>query len=254
MIRSGLAWLGYRSTSDELAFLRSMAVIVIFMAFFVAFGVGFAAASEKAPRLTCIAMLLVVSLLVAAEVRIVRRRRRAPRPTWLDQARWYYSEIGEEESGDPVRVFDASGREEVSGESPGRLFLRLEPRSRSSAWVRVLDAAGSEQGAIRSEGLLPGVRFVMRRNGELVWKMSVRSIVRRRHAVEIANGDSWIFETPFFWWQGLTGVAAGAPRLVGGLVWEARSHGLWAMWVEPGRDTFDLLAAVAFMHRQYVRW
>lgn len=254
MIRSALRWVGCSLTSDVLAFLRLTAVSGIFMAFCIAFGSGFAAASERAPRLAWLAMLLVVSLLVAMEVRIVRRRRRAPKPAWLDQARWYYSEIGDEESGDPVSVFDASGRDEVSSESPGRLYLRLEPRFRAAARVRVFDAGGLEQGVIRSEGLVPGVRFVMRRNGELVWKMSVRSIVRRRHVLELANGDSWMFETPFFWWQGLTGVAFGAPRLLGGLVWEAPSHGLWAMWIEPGWDTFDLLAAVAFMHRQYVHW
>ena len=28
----------------------------------------------------------------------------------------------------------------------------------------------------------------------------------------------------------------------------------WAMWIEPGRDTIELLAAVAFMHRQWFHW
>ena len=42
-------------------------------------------------------------------------------PAWLDEARWYYSEIGGEESADPVSVFDASGLDEVNSESPGTL-------------------------------------------------------------------------------------------------------------------------------------
>jgi hypothetical protein len=92
----------------------------------------------------------------------------------------------------------------------------------------------------------------MRQNGELVWVFSVRSIVRNRHALELANGDSWTFDTPFFWWQNLTGTAFGAPRLLGGLFVPTKR--VWAMWIDPGRDTFDLLAAVAFMHRQYWRW
>ena len=36
-------------------------------------------------------------------------------------------------------------------------------------------------------------------------------IVRKCHALELANGDSWTFNTPFFWWHwSLTGAAFGA--------------------------------------------
>ena len=173
-------------------------------------------------------------------------------PAWLDDARWYFSEIGEE-STEPVSVFDATGRDQASSESPGTLCLRLEPRFRTSSLVRVLDAGGREEGIIRSEGLIPGVRYAMRRNGDLVWRLSVRSIVRKRHVLELTNGDSWTFDTPFFWWQNLTGFADGAPRLKGGLT-VVPTKTLWAMYIEPGRDTFDLLAAVAFMHRQWWHW
>ena len=38
---------------------------------------------------------------------------------WLDHARWYYSQIGEGAAEQPVSVFDANGRDEVSNESPG---------------------------------------------------------------------------------------------------------------------------------------
>jgi hypothetical protein len=168
-------------------------------------------------------------------------------PAWLDDARWYYSQIGEE-SAQPVSVFDATDCDEVSSESPGTLCLRLEPRFHYSPRLLVLDAGGRKEGIIRAEGLVPGVRYAMHRNGEAVWVLSVRSIVRKRHALELANGDSWTFDTPFFWWQHLTGTALGAPRLLGGLgpMWW-----IWTMSIEPGRDTFELLAAVAFMHRQW---
>ena len=103
-------------------------------------------------------------------------------PGW-DHVRWYYSEIGGEESADPVCVFDASDREEVNRESPGTLFLQSEPRYLASPRVRVLDAGGREQGFIRSEGLLPCLRYAMCRDGELVWMLSGRSIV--------ANATFW---------------------------------------------------------------
>jgi hypothetical protein len=168
-------------------------------------------------------------------------------PAWWEDARWYYSRIGPE-SAQPVSIFDATGCDELSDETPGTLRLRLEPRLRYSPRVRVLDAEGREQGLIRPEGLVPGVRYTMRRDGELVWTLSVRSIVRKHHALELAHGDSWTIDTPFFWWQHLTGTAQGVPRLIGSqvTVWW-----IWAMWIEPGRDAFELLAAIAFLHRQW---
>jgi hypothetical protein len=171
-------------------------------------------------------------------------------PAWLDDARWCYSLIGEE-SVQPVSVFDATDCGEVTSESPGTLCLRLEPRSRYSPRMRVLGADGREEGVIRPEGLTPGARYAMRRNGGLVWTLSVRSIVRSRHVLKLADGDSWTFHTPFFWWRHLTGAARGAPRLVGAV---GPVSWVWQMWIEPGRDTIDLLAAVAFMHRQWFHW
>jgi hypothetical protein len=168
-------------------------------------------------------------------------------PNWMDDARWYYSQIGED-SAQPVSVFNATGCDEVSSESPGALYLRLEPVRRYSPRLRVLDAGGREAGLIRSEGLVPGVRYAMHRNGQPVWKLSVRSIVRKRHVLELANGDPWTFDTPFYWWQNLTGTALGAPRLFGGY---DRVSWIWGMWIEPGWDSFDMIAAVAFMHRQW---
>jgi hypothetical protein len=257
MLRSAWEFLGFRSAWDLLGFLRIITVTAAYMLFLV----GFFAVSEKVPWIAWTAVLLVV----AAAVRNCRRWRGSTShggrerqnvedsdgPAWLDDARRYYSEIGGA-SADPVSVFDAADTNDVRCESPATLCLRLEPQSDCLALVRVLDAGGREQGIIRSEGLVPGVRYAMRREGELVWMLSVRSIVRKGHALELANGDSWTFDTPFFWWQNLTGTAFGAPRLLGGLVVPTKR--VWAMWIEPGRDTIELLAAVAFMHRQWFHW
>jgi hypothetical protein len=165
----------------------------------------------------------------------------------LGKARRYYSLI-EAGLAQPVSVFDATGCEELSSESPGTLCLRLEPRFRYSPRLRIHDAGGRAEGTIDSEGMVPGVRYAMRRNGQLVWMLSVRSLVRKRHALEPAHGDSWTFDTPFFWWQHLTGTALGVPRVLGGL---GPGWWIWTMSIEPGRDTIELLAAVAFMHRQW---
>jgi hypothetical protein len=257
MIRSAWEFAGFRSVWDLVGFLGVLTVSVATVLFLA----GFFAVSEKVPWVPWTAVLLVV----VAVVRDCRRRRglasRAGRkshnvedpgtPAWLDDARRYYSEIGGEPA-DPVSVFDAADSDEVSNGSPEMPCLRLEPQFHCLPRVRVLDAGRRELGVIRSVGLIPGVRYAMHRNGELVWMLSVQSIVRKRHALELANGDTWTFDTPFFWWQNLTGTALGAPRLLGGLIVPTKR--VWAMWIEPGKDTPDLLAAVAFMHRQYWRW
>ena len=73
---------------------------------------------------------------------------------------------------------------------------------------------------------------------------------RSHEVLVLADGDSWTIDTPFFWWQHLTGTALGGPRLFGGY---GPEWWIWTMWIEPGRDTSELLAAVAFMHRQWSR-
>ena len=171
-------------------------------------------------------------------------------PAWLDDDRRYYSEIGEP-SASPVNVFDVADIDEVTSSSPGKLCLRLEPRSHRSPRVKVFDGDGREEAIIRPEGPVPWVRYAMRREDHLVWSLSVRSVVRKRHALQTANGAAWAIETPFFWWQHLTGATAGAPRLLGAVGPTAR---YWLMSIEPGWDTFDLLAAAAFLHRQWWRF
>jgi hypothetical protein len=170
-------------------------------------------------------------------------------PAWLEDAHWYYSQIGEG-SADPVSVFLVDG-EELSDESSGTLCLRLVPRHRRSPRVTVLDADGCEQGLIRPDGLVAGLRYAMRRGGGLVWSLSVRSLVRKHYVLEWSRGASWAFDTPFYWWQGLTGTALGAPRVlgcIGPFAW------IWLIWIEPGWDSLDVLAAVAFLHRQWFHW
>lgn len=245
---------------ELLGFIRSLSMSVAM----VLFAAGIIAITEPFPW---IAMLVVAVVAVLAifcwQASGVRRKARlvtlkeghgvedAYMPAWLDDARCYYSEIGGDSS-DPVRVVAVPESAETSSELPGALCLRLEPRARASALVHVLGADGREEGIIRPEGLVPGVRYVMYRNGKPAWKLSVRSILRKRHALELANGDLWTFETPFFWWQNLTGTAAGVPRVLGGLVLPTTT--VWGMWIEPGWDSFDVLAALAFMHRQWWHW
>lgn len=100
---------------------------------------------------------------------------KSDRPAWLSDARVFYSRI-EEGSKDPVSVFIPPDGE-VSAGNPGRLRLRLRPVGRS---LQVLDHQECAEGVIRSEGLVHGIRYVMRRDENPVWTLSTRSVVRKR--------------------------------------------------------------------------
>ena len=121
----------------------------------------------------------------------------------------------------------------------------------ASGTARAIDDRDVEQGRIAYKGILPGVRFAMQRNGAPVWTLTVRSFVRKRHQLRMFDGANWVFDTPFFWWQHLTGRLDGQPALIGKVGPTKRS---WGFMVDPRRDSHDLLAAVGFMHWKWQRW
>lgn len=160
-------------------------------------------------------------------------------PDWMDRAARYYSMI-ETDSGDSVRLMG-----DATEKTPGTLRLRLVAAFRR---VRVLDAADQEIGQIRPRP--PGLGFTMRRGGSSVWTVSSRSLVMRRHALTFSNGDRWNVLTPFYWWMNIVAKHGGATHVLGQVGPVKR---FWFLWVEPGRDDHDLLAALAFMHRRWWR-
>lgn len=167
-------------------------------------------------------------------------------PEWLDSApHWYYSHIV---SDSVVRVCRALPDQEVSDLRPGELILQLRTRRRRTT---IYDVDKADHGSIRSEGFMAGLRFVMRRGGAPVWVLTVRSFVRKRHRLEICGGDEWIFDTPFYWWQHLTGTVGQREGLRGGLGPTTRH---WGFCVDTQRESADILAAVAFMHWKWWQW
>src|SRR5258705_8419754 len=115
-------------------------------------------------------------------------------PEWIDGACRYYSEI-ERDRKDSVRMMRPPDEGDASNMNPGTLCMRLAPGFRE---VRVLDAAGNDEGVIRPRGL--GFGYSMRRSGCSVWTVANRSAVIRRHVLEFFRGGTWGVRTPFFWW------------------------------------------------------
>jgi hypothetical protein len=167
-----------------------------------------------------------------------------PTPDWIEDARRYYSRI-EVDRRDSVQVLTLPEEGDVSDKNPGALCMRLAVEGRD---VRVLDAAGHEEGLIRSQG--PGLGYSMRRDDLSVWAVSTRSIFMRHHDLRFSDGRTWHVSTPFFWWMNIVCTEDGAPRALGQV---GPRKWLWFLWIEPGRDHRDVLSALAFMHRRWWR-
>ncbi len=163
-------------------------------------------------------------------------------PAWLDDARWYYSEIGGE-SAQPVSVF-RTDREGVDSESPGTL---CSASGASVAQCRrgcsVLGCrAGKKWASFAPRGLCPRARC---RDAPRCRTSSgrYRSVRSSASCIRFGAGSRRLVDVR----AAILLVAtpnrhhAGGPRLLGGL---GPVGWIWMMWIEPGRDTFDLLAAV----------
>jgi hypothetical protein len=146
---------------------------------------------------------------------------------------------------DSVDVWVPPADGEVTIESPGTLRLRLAV---SSKGMRVLDDAARERGRI--DAAVPKLLYTMYREGGLIWKLSARSIVLRRHAVQFSPADSWLFHTPWYCWLNILGVHCGEVKVVG---WVGPNRRYWALCIDPGCDNLDLLSLLALLHRNWWR-
>jgi hypothetical protein len=165
-------------------------------------------------------------------------------PAWASDAEVYYSRI-ETDPGDSVRVMRFPEVGAASEENPGTLCLRLAPSFRQ---VRVLGANGTERGVIRPRW--PGFGYAMRGSGEVIWTLSNRSLVLRRHALSFASNGHWDVRTPFYWWLNVVCSESGVTHVLGRV---GHTKRFWQLWIQPGHDRVEVLAALAFLHRRWWR-
>jgi len=165
-------------------------------------------------------------------------------PDWIHRAVRYYSII-ESDRYDSVQLMKPPDEGDVTETTPGTLCLRIVPTFRK---ILVIDDVGQEIGLIRPRE--SGFGFTMHNGCKLVWTLSSRSLLMRRHALRFPNGDQWVFFTPFFWWMNVIGRHGEATHVLGRVGPTMR---FWILYVEPGRDNHNLLSALAFMHRRWWR-
>jgi hypothetical protein len=81
-----------------------------------------------------------------------------------------------------------------------------------------------------------------------MWKLSARSLVLKRHAVQFASRDRWLVYTPWFSWLRIAGVQDGRVRVFGHV---GPTRRIWGLRVDPECDNLDLLSLIALMHRNW---
>jgi hypothetical protein len=161
-------------------------------------------------------------------------------PSWWSGSKRYYSTILMHRR-DSVQVWVPPDDGRVTRDSPGTLQLQLDV---SSDGIRVLDGAGQERGQVDCRW--PKLSYTLHRDGGLVWKISARSLVLRRYAVQFASAESWFCHVPFLWSQKIAGVHHDAVRMLG---WVGPTKQVWCFAVDPECDNLDVLSLVALLHR-----
>jgi len=165
-------------------------------------------------------------------------------PSWWNRGTQYYS-IVRFDRRDSVEVYLPPSGGQLTNDSPGSLRLHLEASSKA---MQVLDGGEQELGHIDVN--VPKLVYTMRCEERFIWKLSVRSLVLRRHTVQFAADGRWLFYTPFFWWQSVLGVENDGPKVIGRV---GPTKRIWLFRVAPESDQVPLLSLVAMLHRNWWR-
>src|SRR5262249_55908059 len=96
---------------------------------------------------------------------------------------------------------------------------------------------------------MPMARFVMTCDGSAVCTIRPRSILRNKYTLEFANGEKWTFHAPLF------SVNFGATSETGGNIRiRVRTHTIWFTLLDPQWDRPEIISALAFLHRERLRF
>jgi hypothetical protein len=141
-------------------------------------------------------------------------------------------------------------------QEPGVVRWRYQTQPRRNPWsvanlIRkpefvVVDGGMQEVLRIRRSKRTP-VKFDILDDGNVVGTIGHRSILRNAYTLDLRGGITWRFRMPLFTvlFHGKSNRGSQLWALVG------PSKMRWNLLVEPGADSVDLLAALAFVHWEW---
>lgn len=91
--------------------------------------------------------------------------------------------------------------------------------------------------------------FTMIRDGSPFCSIQSRSPLRNKHTLAFSNGEKWVFRMPLF-----TMHFKGVSESGGRISVRVRTHNIWQILINPESDRPELAAAIAFIHRERLRF
>jgi hypothetical protein len=112
----------------------------------------------------------------------------------------------------------------------------------------VYDPQNQELFRVKRARRLPMAKFIMTENGRPICTIGQRSIFLNRYRLEFASRESWTFHMPLF-----TVDFKGWSNLGGTVFVRLKNHNTWYLRIDEGWNSKQLLAALAFIHRERLR-
>jgi len=113
----------------------------------------------------------------------------------------------------------------------------------------VYDKAEKEIFRIKLERKWALAQFAMLENGSPVCIINQRSILRNKFTLNFRNGQKWVFKMPLFTVSFGGWSEAGEKIRV-----RIRTHNIWYVLIDTNVDSPQLAAALAFIHRERLRF
>jgi hypothetical protein len=113
----------------------------------------------------------------------------------------------------------------------------------------VYDKADKEVFRIKLEHKLALAQFMMLENSLPICTINQRSILRNKFTLNFTNGQKWIFKMPLFTVNFGGWSEAGEKIRV-----RFRSHNIWYVLIDTKADSAQLAVALAFIHRERLRF
>ncbi|HEX3890316.1 MAG TPA: hypothetical protein VHX90_05640 [Verrucomicrobiae bacterium] len=113
----------------------------------------------------------------------------------------------------------------------------------------IYDKTDKEIFRIKLERKWALAQFMMLENGLSVCTINQRSIFRNKLTLNFANGQKWIFRMPLFTVR-FGGLSETGEKIRVGV----RTHNIWYVSIDTNVDSPQLVAALAFIHRERLRF